>query len=66
MVSRLKVSQPKGNVHTELVSALGWNVSNELYSCSDDQSIHKWNMEGRPDGKVPESRWRTKDNSWFC
>lgn len=48
---RLRVTQQKGNVHSELVAALGWNVD-ELYSCSDDQSIHRWNMEGRPDGKV--------------
>ena len=30
----------------------GWNVWNELFTCSDDQTIQKWNPLGEPEGKV--------------
>ena len=30
----------------------GWNVWGELFSCSDDQTIHKWNPLGEPEGKA--------------
>lgn len=49
---RLKVKQGSAQVHPELTGAVGWNVWNELYSCSDDQTIHKWNMLGEPEQKV--------------
>lgn len=49
---RLKVSLPTSSTHTELVGALGWNVWNELFTCSDDQTICKWNMLGEPEGQV--------------
>lgn len=57
---RLTVKQ-SAPVHTELTGALGWNVWNELFSCSDDQTIHKWNMLGEPEQKVGPTgrrRWR--------
>ena len=46
---KAKAGQP---VHTELAGACGWSVWNELFSCSDDQTIHKWNLGGEPEGKV--------------
>lgn len=48
---KLKIKQPP-TVHTELAPSLGWSVWNELFSCSDDQTLHKWNMQGEPEGKV--------------
>lgn len=51
---RLKTKQASTPAHTELVGACGWSVWNELYSCSDDQTIHKWNLVGEPEGKVCE------------
>jgi hypothetical protein len=49
---RLKVKRSQVQVHSELAAAVGWNVWNELYSASDDQTIHKWNMLGEPEQKV--------------
>lgn len=31
---------------------MGWSNSNELYSCSDDKTIHKWNSQGQSEGQV--------------
>ena len=33
------------NAHNENVSSIGWSSSNELISCSWDQSIKLWNMD---------------------
>lgn len=49
---KLKVQQASSNVHPELCATVGWNVWNELFSASDDQTIHKWNMLGEPEAKV--------------
>lgn len=39
-------------VFERLSPVSGWNVWGELFSCSDDQTIHKWNPLGEPEGKV--------------
>lgn len=31
-------------IHQELVSCVGWTTAEELYSCSDDHQIVKWNL----------------------
>ncbi|XP_036707632.1 intraflagellar transport protein 80 homolog isoform X2 [Balaenoptera musculus] len=41
---RLKISLLKEPKHQELVSCVGWNTAEELYSCSDDHQIVKWNL----------------------
>ncbi|MED6278634.1 Intraflagellar transport protein 80 [Characodon lateralis] len=30
--------------HSELVSCVGWTTADELYSCSEDHQILKWNL----------------------
>lgn len=30
--------------HRELVSCVGWTSADELYSCSDDHQILRWNL----------------------
>ncbi|KAH0624120.1 hypothetical protein JD844_007514 [Phrynosoma platyrhinos] len=35
---------PKVLKHKELVSCVGWTTADELYSCSDDHQIIKWNL----------------------
>ena len=45
---RLKIKQQEKNKHTEMVTAVGWTSSNELYSCSDDNSVFLWDMNGEP------------------
>uniref|UniRef100_A0A8V0X4F0 Intraflagellar transport 80 n=1 Tax=Gallus gallus TaxID=9031 RepID=A0A8V0X4F0_CHICK len=41
---RLKTSLLKEPKHKELVSCVGWTTADELYSCSDDHQILKWNL----------------------
>ncbi|XP_071838228.1 intraflagellar transport protein 80 homolog [Apostichopus japonicus] len=41
---RLKTSLAKEPKHSELVSCVAWTTSEELYSCSDDHQILKWNL----------------------
>ncbi|XP_044885548.1 intraflagellar transport protein 80 homolog isoform X2 [Mauremys mutica] len=41
---RLKTSHLKEPKHKELVSCVGWTTADELYSCSDDHHILKWNL----------------------
>lgn len=39
-------------IHTDIVTAVAWTPENELYSLSDDCSIHRWDGDGNPSGKV--------------
>ncbi|XP_016360970.1 intraflagellar transport protein 80 homolog [Sinocyclocheilus anshuiensis] len=41
---RLKTSLLKQPKHRELVSCVGWTSADELYSCSDDHHILRWNL----------------------
>ncbi|XP_015262731.1 PREDICTED: intraflagellar transport protein 80 homolog [Gekko japonicus] len=41
---RLKTSLLKEPKHKELVSCVGWTTADELYSCSEDHQIMKWNL----------------------
>uniref|UniRef100_A0A6I8Q145 Intraflagellar transport protein 80 homolog n=1 Tax=Xenopus tropicalis TaxID=8364 RepID=A0A6I8Q145_XENTR len=40
----LKTSILKEAKHKEFVSCVGWTSADELYSCSDDHQILKWNL----------------------
>ncbi|KAJ8030563.1 Intraflagellar transport protein 80-like [Holothuria leucospilota] len=41
---RFKTSLAKEPKHSELVSCVAWTTSEELYSCSDDHQILRWNL----------------------
>nr|XP_029529971.1 intraflagellar transport protein 80 homolog [Oncorhynchus nerka] len=41
---RLKTSLLKEPKHKELVSCVGWTTADELYSCSEDHQILRWNL----------------------
>ncbi|OMJ95505.1 hypothetical protein SteCoe_1102 [Stentor coeruleus] len=43
---RLKIKQQEKRKHSEMVTAVGWTSSNQLYSCSDDNSVYVWDMNG--------------------
>lgn len=62
---KLKIQQASANVHQDLVTAVGWNVFNELYSCSDDKSIARWDMNGEAGGKVADMESFVTDMQWF-
>ncbi|XP_053567774.1 intraflagellar transport protein 80 homolog [Bombina bombina] len=54
-------------VHKELVSCLGWTSADELYSCSDDHQIMKWNLltgDTTLVVKLPDDIYPT-DLHWF-
>lgn len=35
-----------------MVTAVGWGPANELYSCSDDKTVWKWDKTTEPVAKV--------------
>ncbi|XP_030236075.1 intraflagellar transport protein 80 homolog isoform X1 [Gadus morhua] len=41
---RLKTSLLKEPKHKELVSCVGWTTADELFSCSEDHQILRWNL----------------------
>ncbi|XP_029964849.1 intraflagellar transport protein 80 homolog [Salarias fasciatus] len=41
---RLKTSLLKEPKHKELVSCVGWTTADELYSCSEDHQVLRWNL----------------------
>ncbi|KAI9344345.1 WD40-repeat-containing domain protein [Obelidium mucronatum] len=43
---RLKTHQDGTSRHSDIVSCVGWTGNNELYSCGDDQRMHRWNGDG--------------------
>ncbi|KAJ9526633.1 hypothetical protein QJQ45_017601 [Haematococcus lacustris] len=61
---RLKVKAAT-SVHSEIASACGWSVWNELFTCSDDQTIHKWNSIGESEGKVCQLDAYFTDIHWY-
>ncbi|GMH38669.1 hypothetical protein BSKO_06553 [Bryopsis sp. KO-2023] len=62
---KLNVEVQTSPVHTDLVSALGWNRANELFTCSDDHTIHRWNSTGQPEGKVCGLEAFVTDMHWY-
>uniref|UniRef100_A0A3Q0SDM4 Intraflagellar transport protein 80 homolog n=1 Tax=Amphilophus citrinellus TaxID=61819 RepID=A0A3Q0SDM4_AMPCI len=53
--------------HKELVSCVGWTTADELYSCSEDHQILKWNLltsETSLIVKLPEEIYPV-DLHWF-
>ncbi|KAF7481060.1 intraflagellar transport protein 80 homolog isoform X2 [Marmota monax] len=64
---RLKISLLKEPKHQELVSCVGWTTAEELYSCSDDHQIVKWNLltsETNQIVKLPDDIYPI-DLHWF-
>lgn len=54
-------------IHQELVSCVGWTTAEELYSCSDDHQIVKWNLltsETSQIVKLPDDTYPI-DLHWF-
>ena len=59
---RLDVTPRKKQPHRDIVNALCWSTSNQLYTCSDDAegegkacSIYEWNNDGELVGRVCET-----------
>eukprot|EP00227_Mantoniella_beaufortii_P020105 CAMPEP_0197575096 /NCGR_PEP_ID=MMETSP1326-20131121/609_1 /TAXON_ID=1155430 /ORGANISM="Genus nov. species nov., Strain RCC2288" /LENGTH=759 /DNA_ID=CAMNT_0043137801 /DNA_START=154 /DNA_END=2433 /DNA_ORIENTATION=+ len=61
---KLKIQKQGSAIHSDLVSAVGWNVFNELYSCSDDKTVCRWDMSGDAGGKVMDLDTFVTDMQW--
>ncbi|XP_027750673.1 intraflagellar transport protein 80 homolog [Empidonax traillii] len=64
---RLKISLLKEPKHKEVVSCVGWTTADELYSCSDDHQVMRWNpltSETARVVKLPEDLYPI-DLHWF-
>ena len=62
---RLKLNQRKVNYHKDIVTASRWTPKNELFSCSDDRTCARWNMEGEVLEKVCQLKAYVTDMHWF-
>lgn len=51
---KVNVTQSTTPQHSDSCTAVGWSYSGELFSCGDDSTIWKWNMNGEPVAKVCE------------
>ena len=60
---RLQLSEHRH--HTEVVTAACWTPSNELYTCSDDQTICKWGLDGELQGEVCKLDTYVTGMFWF-
>ena len=65
LLSRSADRMTTSNADEDIITALGWTASNELYTCSDDKTICKWNMNGEPLGKVMQLDVYVTDFQWF-
>jgi len=62
---RFKIKKLDRNRHQDLVSSVGWNSSNELFSVSDDMTIIKWGVDGEPESKVMEIETPVLSMDWY-
>jgi intraflagellar transport protein 80 len=62
---RLKITQQPNVQHEEIITGIGWTAGNELYTCSDDKKICKWDMNGEPLGTVMQLDAYVTDFQWF-
>jgi intraflagellar transport protein 80 len=46
-------------------TALGWTTGNELYTCSDDKTVWRWNMDGEPLAQLSSLDTYVTDMCWF-
>lgn len=62
---RFKIKKLEKSKHTDIVSAVAWNASNELFSASEDMSVFKWDMNGEPVNKLLDLDASCVDMDWL-
>lgn len=63
---RLKLWLPAAaQQHKDTVTAAAWSPGNELFTCSDDNTIAKWSIAGQLLGKVCDVDTAVTDMCWF-
>lgn len=53
------------SIDTDVISAVCWSPTGELFTCSDDKSICRWSMSGEFLGKLCEFDAFITDIHWF-
>jgi WD40 repeat protein len=53
------------NLDTDIVPAITWAPDCQLYTCSDDKVICKWNSEGELVGKISSLSTHVTSISWL-
>ncbi|KAJ1520245.1 hypothetical protein ONE63_004452 [Megalurothrips usitatus] len=64
---RFKTSLAKEPKHTDFVTCVDWNTTEEVYSCSDDHTLLRWNLMNGETVKItdlPNNLYPT-DMHWF-
>ncbi len=62
---RFKIKKLEKSRHTDIVTAIAWNTSNELVSTSEDLAVFKWDFNGEPVGKLLDLDVPCVDMDWF-
>lgn len=62
---RLKLKREERKIHEDICTSVSWNSENELYSVSDDMSVHTWDIEGNNKGKAMEVDNSVIDSDWI-
>jgi len=52
MPIRLEVKTRDQPTHSPVVSGISWTSNGELYSTSDDKTVHRWAGTGDPQGRI--------------
>jgi len=60
----LKTKQLEKPKHSNIVTAVGWTSTNELFSCSDDMSLFSWDINGEPHTKILDLEIQVTDMAW--
>lgn len=62
---RFKIKKHEKNKHSDIVTAVSWNSSNELVSVSDDMTINKWDLNGEHVSKLMDIDIPCINIDWF-
>jgi len=62
---RFKIKKLEKSKHTDIVTAIAWNTSNELVSTAEDLAVYKWDFNGEPTSKLMDLDVPCVDMDWF-
>lgn len=62
---KFKIKKLEKNKHSDIVTAVSWNTSNELVSVSDDLTAYKWDFNGEPTSKLFDIDVPCVDIDWY-
>ena len=62
---RLKLKREERKIHQDICAAVCWNAENELYSVSDDMTMHTWDINGNNVGKAMDIETPVIDLDWI-